>query len=53
MTKVEHDKVLKAKESTILKEDSTKCKFCHKLRVYSTDECEFRKVFNEVLDGLI
>ena len=53
MTKVEHDKALKVKESAILKEDSTKCKFYYKSRVYSTDKYEICKVFNEVLDGLI
>jgi hypothetical protein len=52
-TKVEYNKALKAKESAVLKEESTKCKFCHKSRVYSMDKCEFCKVFNKVLDGLI
>ena len=53
MTKVEYNKALKVKESTILKEESTKCKFYYKSRVYSTDEYKFRKAFNEVLDGLV
>ena len=53
MTKVEYNKALKAKESAILKEESTKCKFCYKSRVYSIDKYKFRKVFNKVLDRLI
>ena len=53
MTKVEYDKVLKVKESAVLKEDSTKCKFYYKSRVYTTDKYKFYKVFNEVLDRLI
>jgi hypothetical protein len=53
ITKAEYNKALKAKESAILKEESTKCKFCHKSRVYSIDEYEFRKAFNKVLDRLV
>jgi hypothetical protein len=55
-TKVEQAKALKAKESTVPYTESigsTKCKFCNIGRIHSTDECEFRKAFNEVMNGFV
>jgi hypothetical protein len=46
------DKALAAKQSIVLKQsrDSTKCKFCQR-GPYNTDDYEFRKTFNKVIEA--
>jgi hypothetical protein len=51
ISKAAEDKALAAKESAVpTTGNSTKCKFCHQKRVHDTDNCEFRKAFNDVMD---
>jgi len=51
ISKAAEDKALAAKESAVpIIGNSIKCKFCHQKRVHDTDNCEFRKAFNDVMD---
>jgi len=47
------DKALAARQSAVPKQAEVKCQFCNKGRPHTTDECEFKKAFNEVIDGLV
>jgi hypothetical protein len=47
------DKALAAKQSAVPKQVEIKCQFCNKSRSHSTDECEFQKKFNEVIEGIV
>jgi Reverse transcriptase (RNA-dependent DNA polymerase) len=47
------DKALAAKQSAVPKQADIKCLFCNKSRSHSTDECEFQKRFNEVIEGIV
>jgi hypothetical protein len=47
------DKALAAKQSAVPKQAEIKCQFCNKSRSHTTDECEFRKAFNEVIEGIV
>ena len=46
------DKALAAKQSALLQKsrDGTKCKFCNR-GPHDTDDCEFRRMFNEVMEA--
>jgi hypothetical protein len=47
------DKALAAKQSAVPKQAEIKCQFCNKGQSHTTEECEFRKAFNEVIDGIV
>jgi hypothetical protein len=47
------DKALAAKQSAVPKQAEIKCQFCNRGRPHTTEECEFRKAFNEVIDGIV
>ena len=52
VAKATEDKALVAKQSAVPKsQDSTKCKFCRRENTHETDECEFRKAFNDVMEA--
>jgi hypothetical protein len=53
VAKAAGDKALVAKQSAVpkLSLDSTKCRFCQREKTHDTDECEFRKAFNEVMEA--
>ena len=53
VTKAAEDKALAAKQSAVPKpsSDNTKCRFCQREKTHFTDECEFRKAFNEVMEA--
>ena len=53
VTKAAEDKALTAKQSVVPKpsSDNTKCRFCQREKTHFTDEYEFHKAFNEVIEA--
>jgi Reverse transcriptase (RNA-dependent DNA polymerase)/gag-polypeptide of LTR copia-type len=53
VAKAAEDKALAAKQSAVPKQsqDDSKCKFCQRGK-HDTDECAFRKAFDEIMDAV-